>query len=281
MSKEKIRVAIYTRVSTQEQAEEGYSLDSQQRILSDYCAAKRYELYKIYADEGISAKDIKHRPSFLSMLAEAKEGNFKKIVVWRLDRFSRNIADTIVSCDTLDKLGVALESFTECFDSQTPSGRMTRNIISSVAQYQREIISENVYMGQLERAKQGKRTCSQVLGYDLYGKDSLIINTAEAEYVNFVHDQYLIRKSITEVTELARENGYRGKRGKIPTPQSIYVILTRPIYAGYNLYDGCIYKGNYTPIRTPHQFNKVQRIILRQGKVIGQPRKHPLFIIPE
>lgn len=86
---------------------------------------------------------------------------------------------------------------------------------------------------------------------------------------------------VSEVAELAKNAGYRGKRGRIPSPESIHIILTRPQYAGYNLFLGEIYKGNYEPIRTVQQFNKVQRLILRQGKIIGQKRKTPIYILPE
>lgn len=277
----KITAAIYTRVSTREQAVEGYSLDAQERLLIDFCKAKKYNIYKIYTDEGISAKDIKHRPGMLQLLADAKENKFKLILVWKLTRFSRNMADLMTACEMLDKLGIALVSYSEAFDSGTPAGRMVRSMLGTVAQFEREVIGENVYMGQLERARQGKRTCHQVLGYDICGKDSFAINRIEAEYVNFVHDNYLMRKSITEVTALSQEKGYRGKRGRLPHVQSTYIILTRPIYAGYNIYDGKLYKGNYNPILTPREFNKVQRLLLRQGKIYGQPRKNQLYIVPE
>ena len=75
--------------------------------------------------------------------------------------------------------------------------------------------------------------------------------------------------------------GFRGKRGKIPNPESILVILTRPVYAGYNVYKGSIYKGNYKSIRTPKDFNRVQRLIMRQGKISGRNRQRKLFILPE
>ena len=281
MKSNKITAAIYTRVSTREQAEEGYSLDAQERLLVDFCTAKRYDIYKIYSDEGISAKDISHRPGMMQLLADAKERKFDLILVWKLTRFSRNMANLMTACEMLDNLGIALVSYSEAFDSGTPAGRMVRSMLGTVAQFEREVISENVYMGLLERARQGKRTCHDILGYDLLGTDSFSIKPAEAEYVNFVHDQYLIRKNITEVALLAKEKGFRGKRGRIPHINSVSVILTRPEYAGYNVFHGELYKGDYESIRTPASFNRVQRLILRQGKIMGRYRKHPLYIVPE
>lgn len=274
-------IAIYIRVSTREQAEEGYSLDAQQRLLLDYCRIKKYDIYKIYADEGISAKDAKSRPGFLNMMKDAKERKFNIILVWKLTRFSRNMLDLITACETLDKSKVSLVSYSEAFDSGTPAGRMVRSMLGTVAQFEREVISENVSMGLLERAKQGKRTCTQILGYDIDGHDSFTINQSEAEFVNFVHDSYLIYKNISEITALSIKQGYKGKRGRTPSPAAILTILTRPEYAGYNVFKGNVYKGNYSSIRTVTQFNKVQRLLLRQGKISGRNRKTKIYILPE
>lgn len=274
-------VAIYTRVSTREQALEGYSLEAQERILTEYCKARKYTIYKVYSDRGISAKDIKHRPSLLSLLADAKAGRFSIILVWKLTRFSRNLADLTTTCETLDKIGVALISYSEAFDSHTPAGRMVRSMLGTVAQFEREVIAENISLGMLERARQGKRTCSSVLGYDKDGKDSLKINMEEAEIVKYIFNSYTIRKSITEVANLCKNMGIRGKRGRILSSESVHTILTAPIYAGYNRFKGELYKGNHPPIITPHEFNVVQRIIIRQGKIFGQPRKSKLYILPE
>lgn len=283
MAKNKTRpkTAIYIRVSTREQHLEGYSLDAQERTLLDYCKVKKYEVYKIYRDEGISAKDLKHRPGMMQLLSDASEKKFDIILVWKISRFTRRLSDLTTTCEELERKEIDIVSYSEAFDSATPAGRMVRNMLGTVAEFEREVIAENVYLGMLERAMQGKRTCSEVLGYDTLGKDSFTINQAEAEYVNFVHDQYIIRKNISEVRDLAREKGFRGKRGRIPCAQSIYVILTRPIYAGYNVFDGQLYKGDYEPIRTVQQFNKVQRLLMRQGRAIGNRRIHKLYILPE
>lgn len=279
--KQTIKAAIYIRASTREQAMEGYSLDAQERLLTEYCQMRKYSVYKVYRDEGISAKDIKHRPGILNLLEDAEKEEFSIILVWKLTRFSRNLADLATTCEMLDKLGVALVSYSESFDSATPAGRMVRSMLGTVAQFEREVISENVALGLLERAKQGKRTCHNVLGYCKEGKDSFSINPVEAEKVRFIFNSYIARKSILEVTELCREEGIRGIRGKPLAPQSIYTILTRPVYAGYNIFHGELYKGMYQPIITPRQYNKVQRLLAKQGRLAGRRRGRKLYIVPE
>lgn len=273
--------AIYTRVSTKDQAEEGYSLSAQERTLMNYCKSKHIKVFKVYSDEGISGKDIKHRPAMMELLSDAFNNCFNMILVWKLTRFSRRLSDLIGVCEKLDAAGIALVSYSEAFDSLTPAGRMMRSMLGTVAQFEREVIGENVSAAMLERAQQGKRTCSELLGYDLCGKDSFCINEKEKEYVNFCFSTYLIRKSLTEVAQLARERGYRGKRGAIPTAWTVFKILTRTQYAGYNLYKGVLYKGNYKSIRTVEDFNKVQRLLIKQGKIVGRTRMGKIYILPE
>lgn len=281
MKKQNDRVAIYIRVSTREQALEGYSLDAQERVLKEYCKTKNYVITNVYSDEGISAKDIKHRPGMLQLLDDSRKDMFDVVLVWKLTRFSRNMANLMSVCEDLDKRGISLVSYSEAFDSTTPAGRMVRSMLGTVAQFEREVISENVLLGMYERAKQGKRTCSEILGYDLDGKDSFSINPKEAEYVKFVFDTYLIYKNISQVAIEAREHGYRGKRGRVPSPAAIRVILTRPQYCGYNLFCGEIYKGNFTPIVSADQFNKVQSLLKKQGKISGRSRKKDYYIVKE
>ena len=279
--KAKTVVAIYIRVSTTEQAQEGYSLDAQEHLLTDYCKARKYKVYKIYRDEGISAKDIEHRPGMMELLNDAENKKFCMIIVWKLTRFSRNLADIAVTCDKLDRKGISLVSYSEAFDSTTPAGRMVRSMLGTVAQFEREVISENVKLGMQERAEQGKRTCSFVLGYDRNGKDALAINEEEAKRVLYIYDKYEERKSLSEIEKLCDKNGIRGKRGGHLTAWHIELILTRPIYAGWNLFHGELYKGNHPKIISVKRFNWIQRLIKRQGKIDGRKRKKRIYILPE
>lgn len=127
-----------------------------------------------------------------------------------------------------------------------------------------------------ERAAQGKRTCSEILGYDLDGKDSFKINEKEAEYVRFCFSEYLVRKDLSEVAIEANKRGFRGKRGKMLTAWTVQVILSRPQYCGYNTYCGDIYKGNYESIIDIDIYNRVQSLLKRQGKLVGRKRVVPL-----
>ena len=197
------KAAIYIRVSTLDQARDGYSLDSQERVLKDWCKKNGYEVYKVYADRGVSGKDMDHRPALIEMLNDARDRRFDLITFWALSRFTRSVSDLYDTMGRLQKWGVELYSHTESFDTSTPMGRAMVGIIGVFAQLERELTSERVIAAITERARQGKRLCSEALGYDPVGKDTFKINAKEAEYVRFCYDQYVIRKSLVEVAELA------------------------------------------------------------------------------
>lgn len=272
MSKNIIKAAIYKRVSTTEQAREGYSLEAQEKVLKEYCKIKNYEIFDIYSDEGISGKDIEHRDGMKRLLVDAEQQRFQIILVWKLTRFTRKLSDLVKTCEDLEKWNVSLVSYSESFDCSTPAGKLIRNMLGTVAQFEREVIAENVKLGLNARAEKGKRTCNLVLGYDVDGKDSLKINEKEAIYIRFVYESYLVYKNLIQVAEVCRERGYKGKRGKSPTAQSILVILTRPLYCGYNSYCGKIYKGKHKEIIDIETFNKVQNLLRKQGRSTGRPR---------
>lgn len=277
MKKKEVIVAIYIRVSTLDQAREGYSLKMQEQTLREWCKEKGYIIYDMYADRGISGKDFNHRPDMLRLMRDAKDGCFNSVVFWALSRFTRSVQDLYNTLDKFQKWGVSMVSYTEAFDTSTPMGRAMIGIVGVFAQLEREITSERVAAAMQMRAAQGKRTCSEILGYDKKGKDSFSVNPQEAEYVKFCFEKYLERKNLSEVAELCRQHGYRGKRGKEPCAWTVSVILSRPQYCGYNPYCGEYYKGDYDPIISIETYNKVQRLLERQGKIVGRNRRKRLM----
>lgn len=281
MAKENKRVAIYIRVSTLDQAREGYSLEAQEKTLRKWCDDRKYEVFDLYADRGISGKDIEHRPDMNRLLKDAKERKFDIVLFWALSRFTRSVSDLYSTMEKFQKWNVGMISYTESFNTSTPMGRAMIGIVGVFAQLERELTSERVSAAMAERASQGKRTCSEILGYDLDGKDSFKINEEEAKYVRFCFKEYLLRKNLSEVAYEANKQGFRGKRGKIPTAWTIQVILNRPQYCGYNTFLGEIYKGNYESIIDVETFNKVSSLLKRQGKIIGRRRKEKVIKIEQ
>ena len=262
-----MRVAIYIRVSTLDQALKGYSLDAQRHILEQWAKDHGHEIYAVYEDAGISGKDITHRPALRQLLADAKKGSFDLILIWALSRLTRSVADLYNTWDLLRLHDIDIKSHTEPFDTSTVIGRAMMGILGVFAQMVRELTAERVKAAMSERAAQGKRTCNEVLGYDLDGPDSLKINEAEAERVRYIFDRYLEYRNLSAVAELCSLKGYVGKRGRKFKAQHIKTILSRPIYAGYNSYMGQLYQGNHTPIIPLSQYKRVQRLLTRRKEL--------------
>ena len=269
-----MKAAPYTRVSTAEQAKEGYSLAAQEKLLRDYCRLKKLEIYDVYSDEGISAKDIAQRPGLMRLMNDARERKFEIVLVWKLTRFSRNLKDLLNLCDELESYGIYLHSYSESFDGKTPTGRLMRGVIGLMAQFEREVLSENVRLGLDERASRGLRTCTNVLGYDVTRGGGICVNQQEAEIVRFIWQSYIERKCMLEVAALCREKGYRGKRGRSIRAQSVFIILTRFLYAGYYSWHGQPIKATdgLVPLVTAKEYNRVQALLNAQGKLNGRKR---------
>lgn len=257
----KLRVAIYIRVSTLDQAREGYSLSAQKHALKSLCDSLGYTVINIYEDAGISGKNIDQRPAMLELLKDSDDGLFDLVLVWALSRLTRSVSDLYMIWGRLQKHDIDIRSYTEPFDTSTPIGRAMMGIVGVFAQMERELTAERVRSAMAERAAQGKRTCNEVLGYDLSGSDSFIINPKEAERVRFIFNQYMLYKNYSTVASLCEVNGYKGKRGRTFKAEHIKTILSRPIYAGYNSFCGEIYKGDYEPIIPIKVWNEVQMIM--------------------
>lgn len=110
------KVAVYCRVSTTEQAEEGYSIGEQERLIREYCVKRGYEVYRVFSDAGISGKDIVHRPAMQELLRDATEKKFDMVMSWKINRLSRKLEDAIKIVNTLDKYGITYQSYSERFE---------------------------------------------------------------------------------------------------------------------------------------------------------------------
>jgi site-specific DNA recombinase len=267
------KAALYIRVSTIDQAREGYSLAAQEKLLTEYCQQRGYEIFGTYRDEGISGKDLAHRPGVTQLLNDAKQDLFGAVIVWKITRLSRSLADLCSVCALFHAHNIILASYSEAFDASTPSGRMMLNLLGVIAQWEREVISENVKMGMEERAATGKCTCPYVLGYDKVG-DNLVLNEKEAEVVRFVYTSYIACRNMAYVSNLCDLNDYRGKMGAHIKPESVHKILTRFVYCGYNSYNRTPIRGKHDAIISTEMYNSAQNILMENTG--GRKRKRPL-----
>ncbi|MGU8875904.1 recombinase family protein [Clostridium perfringens] len=235
-------IAIYCRVSTEEQSENGYSIDEQERLLEEWCKKMGYVIYKCYSDRGISGKNIKDRPALKELLSDAKAGKFDMVISWKINRVSRKLEDVLKIVNILEKNNITFKSYSEPFETDTPAGRMQFQMMALIGEFERGTIAQNVKMGMIAKAKSGNWCGGRVLGYDLVpnnspeeekkGKNKLKINEKEAEIVRFIFNEYSKGKGYKAITNQINKLGYKTKKGNDFSVGSIRDILTNPVYIG-------------------------------------------------
>ncbi|MGH2363516.1 MAG: recombinase family protein, partial [Chloroflexota bacterium] len=154
--------AGYIRVSLEEQARDGYSLDAQERAIRAYCEAHGWPLDEVFADRGISGKNIDGRPELRRLLEGAEARAFTHVIVWKLDRLGRKVRDLSDICDRFDRRGIGLVSIQESFDTSTAAGRAFRNMLATMAELERDTIID--YLCPWDRAseREAKAKCATV-----------------------------------------------------------------------------------------------------------------------
>ena len=230
-----IRVAIYTRVSSAEQAESGTSLETQAEQLETFCKGQGWEIFNHYVDGGFSGKDDS-RPGLESLRRDAKAGYFEKVIVWRLDRLARNLRLILGIEAELREQNVALFSLKEMVDTSTPIGKTVFQVLGLTAEWERESIIERTKTGRLQREKEGHWAAGRApYGYD-YNKETkhLVINESEAKIIRLIYDLYASGKSLGAIADQLNEELVtpRGKNGKGWYSSSMQQILINPAYKG-------------------------------------------------
>lgn len=228
-------VALYIRVSTQEQAREGISLAAQENLLKEYCNVLKHDIYRVYMDDGYSAKNM-NRPALKMMISDMKEHQFDSVMVWKLSRISRSVFDLLTLLKEFERYDVKFVSYSEQFDTNSAVGKLLLTVLASVAEFERETIADNVKTALTYRANLGKPTATQVLGY-LRHEDILTIIPTEAKLVQEIFKEYIDCFNYSEVARRMNRKGYRGKRGKEFCCSQIKIIITNPIYIGINRWD--------------------------------------------
>ena len=252
-------IAIYVRVSTQEQAVNGHSIDEQTDRLQKYCDAMNWSPCKVYCDAGYSGAST-DRPSLQSMIRDVKSGLITRVLVYKLDRLSRSQKDTLYLIeDVFLANNCDFVSISENFDTSSPFGRAMIGILAVFAQLEREQIKERMIMGKVAKAKQGRYSGKAMnpIGYD-YIDGRLIPNKYESDLVKRIFGMYSKGMSTRKIMETLNESGLYHKYGKW-NEKTVLNIITRRTYIGEILYSGNWYKGDHEPIIDPALFDECQR----------------------
>jgi site-specific DNA recombinase len=267
-----LRCAVYTRKSTEDGLEQEFnSLDAQYEACAAYALSQRHEGWVVvpdrYDDGGFSGGNIQ-RPGMKRLMADIAAGKIDIILVYKIDRLTRSLADFAKIVEVLDKAGASFVSITQSFNTTTSMGRLTLNMLLSFAQFEREVTGERIRDKIAASKRKGIWMGGTVpLGYDVDAR-KLVVNEAEADLVRHIYQRYL---ELGSVVELAGELNAQGFRTKLQVRSSgphrggctfqrgtLYHLLSNRIYLGMTVHKGEHFGGEHPAIVPTDLWDAVQ-----------------------
>lgn len=222
---------LYPRVSTDDQVREGFSLDEQEEEMLRLCEYKNYQVYKVYREEGVSAKNM-NRPKFQEMIQDLKDGKINRIIVHKLDRLTRSIQDLEVICKLIEEYNCSLDSVNEEINTDTAMGVFFIRMTTILAQLEIERTSERTKFGLKGAAKNGHFCGKAPIGYKKINKE-LVIDDLESEVVKEIFDDYVNGLSVCTITKKLNNKNALNRNWRTTT---IDRMLSNYIYCGDYLY---------------------------------------------
>jgi site-specific DNA recombinase len=273
-----MRAAIYARVSTEDQAKEGFSIAAQVKRLNAYCKARGWIVAGEYLDEGHSGRSIE-RPAYKLMMSQID--NWDVLVVLKMDRIHRNSINFTFMMNALKDAGKEFNSMQESFDTTTAMGRFVMDIIQRIAQLESEQIGERVKVGMIQKAKKGKGLLGFPAPYG-YAWDghNLVQVPNEAAVVRQIYREYLECCPLSQIAarlnfmQIATKRSTRWEKG------TIYAILTNPIYTGYSVWDDILQKGKHDLIIEVATFEQVQELLAKCSRK-SVDNRHAIPALPQ
>jgi len=216
----------YVRVSTEEQAREGVSLDNQKNKIAAYCLLKDLELIDTIEDAGISAKNLK-RPGVQKVITMAKKKQIEAVVVYKLDRIFRSTVDALETTQMFERRGVAFHSILETIDTKSPMGRFFFTILAGVSELERGVIAERTKAALAHKRAKNEWIGGDVpYGYDLITGGILVKNESEQKVLRFIRHLHRNGYSLRGICRELQKTGYQTKRGNLSWhPATIAGIL--------------------------------------------------------
>lgn len=279
-------VAIYRRVSTMYQVEEGVSLNAQKETLMKVCELNNYKIYKDYCDEGLSGKDTEHRPAFQQMMEDMRKGLFSKVLVLKIDRMSRNILDLEKTINEMQKYNCEFESASEKIDTHSSMGRMFIRLLGIFAQFERERISERIKDSVNYKLENGEAISNPIIGYKLFkndeGKTIWIIDEEKKDLIVDIFNTYEKTSSLKETTMYINDkySNLVYKKG-FNTTDIKHIMEKTQYYGYYALYnengDIIVENKNYCePYLSYERWKKIND--LRKNKNIKSTPKKNVYL---
>jgi site-specific DNA recombinase len=275
------RAALYIRVSTLEQAQEGYSIGAQKERLIAFCKAHDWLIVEFYIDSGYTGSNL-DRPGIQKLIAETK--NCDLVLVYKLDRLSRSQRDTLYLIeDVFLPNGVDFVSMNESFDTSSPFGRAMIGILSVFAQLEREQIRERTKMGKLARAKEGLwgGGANSAIGYD-YIDGHLVVNDYEAVQVRKIYALYLDEMSPAKIAAQLRAEGYTNRYGswsELSGHTSVLRILCNEVYLGTLRYDDVVVENAHEAIIDRAVFERAAAMREKRHEIYGDSAYQTKYLL--
>lgn len=270
-----MKAALYARVSTEDQAKEGFSIPAQLKRLHAYCRARDWDVASEYVDNGMSGRDTR-RAGYQRMMDERAEWDV--LVVLKMDRIHRDSRNFAAMMDDLKKSGKEFISTQESFDTTTAIGRFVMDIIQRIAQLESEQIGERVKIGMSQKALKGRG----YLGFgNPYGfkldKGRLVPNDSEISTVREIYVRYLAGESLQVIADGLNSRGIPTKKGSHWRKETVSKILMNPLYCGKVRWDGMEWEGSHAAIVPIETYEKVQELIgFRRRAHAGRADRGPL-----
>ena len=285
MDNERKVAGVYIRVSTEDQAREGFSLGEQEEKLLQLCKFKELEVYKVYKDAGISAKDMEHRPQFQEMLKDMKEGKLNYIVAYKLDRITRSVRDLEELISVLEQYNCFLLCDRDDVNTSTANGRFFVRMLTVLSQLEIEIVSERTKFGLNGAIKSGHIPGQRPFGYKSAEDKRMVIDNATRLYVEKIFDMYLEGKSFQQIANYFKENNIYSKKNWKDT--TIQKIIDNKIYMGdYEQYkrigkqenlEPIVYMNVVEPIISRAKWEECQRQKERNQRTYTRDRVYTFF----
>ena len=285
MDNERMIAGIYIRVSTEDQAREGFSLGEQKEKLLQLCKFKDYEVFKVYEDAGISAKDMEHRPAFQEMLADMKKGKINYIVAYKLDRVTRSVRDLEELITQLEQYNCYLVCDRDDVNTSTANGRFFVRMLTVLSQLEIEIVSERTKFGLNGAIKSSHLPGPAPLGYKKDGNKKTIIDETTKPVIERIFKMYLEGKSFQQIANYFKENNIYPKKNWKDT--TIQKIIDNKIYmADYEQYkrigkqenlEPIVYMNVVEPIISRAKWEECQRQKERNQRIYTRDRVYTFF----
>src|SRR5579862_4158432 len=280
-----MRCAIYTRKSSEEGLEQSFnSLDAQREACEAFILSQRHEGWRMlpahYDDGGYSGGNME-RPALKRLLEDIQAKKVNVIVVYKVDRLTRSLADFVKIVEALDARGVSFVSVTQQFNTTTSMGRLTLNVLLSFAQFEREVTGERIRDKVAASKKKGMWMGGPVpLGYDLASR-KLVINPKEAKIVREIFEQYLSLGSVAKLKKYLERRRIRTKirtsadghafGGKPYSRGALYKLLNNRLYIGQIAHRGETYAGQHPAIISEEIWKKVSALLDANNQGRRQP----------